>query len=305
MVTTRRLRPSLFVFGLAFVFAGGCTGQDTGAPKADAPSGARTSKDGPQPGLEADEPALPDGAALLAEHVEAAGGADAIAKFESFHANGTVDTGEQRLRGTTELWWKKDGKFYLEQVIEGVGKSRAGYDGEVVWAEDPITGLRRLEGKEAASYIQSSMMFPAFQWREHFESATTTGKKTLTDGSEVWTVELRPAEGPTTTFALDIETKLIRVVQTTQVTMMGDVPFEAHAQDYREIQGYKFAMKKHSSIIGLLELDEEITSFEVNVDIADEMFAFPNAREVVAADPSAQPPIEAATVVELDAAGGQ
>ncbi|NVB37827.1 hypothetical protein G6O69_08275 [Pseudenhygromyxa sp. WMMC2535] len=275
----------------------GCTSQDKG-PKADAPS-TDAAKDEASPGAAEDAgeapaaPALPAGEALLAECVAASGGEQAIARFESVHAKGKIDTGKQKLRGESELWWRKGGEFYVEQEIEGVGKSRAGYDGEVMWTEDPITGLRRLEGEEAASYLQSAMMFPAHQWREHFSAAVTKGKKTLEDGGEIWEVELQSADGPELTLGLDVETKLIRTMKTDQVTSMGTMPVEITVEDYGEVEGYKFAMTKRSSITGLLELEEKTTEFAANVELDPGIFAFPATRELVPADPSAQPPVEA------------
>lgn len=289
-------RPLALAFGLTLVVsAGACTKTDKPASNKDADAPADKAEAGKSAGdaAEAAEPGedLPAGEDLLAAHVEAAGGAETIAKFETLHAKGTVDTGKQKLEGTTELWWKKGGKFYLEQEIEGVGKSRAGYDGETVWTDDPITGLRKLEGKEAASYIQSAMMFPAHDWRDHFEAAKTLGKKQL-DGDEVWEVELQSAEGPAVVVGLDADDKLIRYMKSKQVTSLGEMPFEAFTQDYREVEGYKFAMKKKSAVTGLLELEEEITEFEVNVELDDAMFAFPSKSEVVPLDPSKQAPVE-------------
>ncbi|MCA9683677.1 MAG: hypothetical protein KC431_00650 [Myxococcales bacterium] len=274
--------------------AAACTSQEGGTPpKADAPS--EHDGDG-KAEADAQEPAgpkLPDGADLLAGHVAAAGGPEAITKFDSIHAKSSIDTGKQKLMGHSELWWQKDGKFYLEQEIEGVGKSRAGYDGEVIWSEDPITGLRKLEGAEAVSFIQSSLMFPAHSWQDHFSAANTKGKRKLDDGSEAWEIELVSEGGPNVTIGLDVDSKLIRFMKSKQVTSMGDMPYEAFAEDYRDVEGYKFAMKKRSSITGLLELEEVTDTFEVNVEIDPGKFAFPSTREVVPADPAEQMPVDA------------
>jgi hypothetical protein len=275
---------------LSFVALFACTSQDARAPKPDAPA----SDAAKQEAATKTEPAedLPDGAELLAAHVEAAGGAAAIAKFETIHAEGTVDTGVQELRGTMHMWWKKGGKFYLEQDVEGVGKSRAGYDGEKIWIDDPITGMRILEGEEAQSYLQSSLMFPGHDWKQHFSAAKTLGKQS-TDGAEVWEIELVSKGGPNVVIGLDVQTKMIRYMKTTQVTPMGPLPIEAHAEDYREIEGYQFSMKKRSSIKALIELEEVITNFEINVELDEAMFSFPSEREQVPADPAEQAPIKA------------
>ena len=276
-------------FVAVFVALGACSSQDPGAPKADTPD---STKPVPEPEPKPAEPQLPDGAELLAAHVQAAGGADKIATFETIHAQGTVDTGAQKLRGTMQMWWQKGGKFYLEQEVEGVGKSRAGYDGKTIWIDDPISGLRILQGEEAHSYLQSSLMFPGHDWKQHFSAAKTLGKVSK-DDFEVWEVELVSKAGPNVVIGLDVDTKLIRYMKTTQVTPMGPLPIEAFAEDYKPIEGYQFSMKKRSSIKALIELEEEITSFEVNVEIDPSSFMFPSEREQVPADPSEQAPIKA------------
>lgn len=286
------LAPGL-LFAAALTIGTACT-QETGSPKPDAPATNEPSSVQPEAAAQPAESAkeqLPDGAQLLAAHVEASGGADKIAKFESVHMLGTVAVEKHNLRGTMELWWKKDGKVYLEQNIEGIGKSRVGYDGETMWLEEPITGLRKLEGAEAESYVQSSLLFLGADWRRHFSAANTTGKHEY-EGSEVWEIELVSKAGPNLTVAVDVDSKLIRYVKSVQPSMLGDMPVEAHSDRYEVIEGYKFSMQKRNAIGSLLELDETITKFEVNVPVDDALFEFPSSREVVNADPKAQPQLE-------------
>src|SRR5262249_37404281 len=150
-------------------------------------------------------------------HTKAAGGVDKIASFETIHATGTLDTGSQKLSGRTEQWWKKGGNFYLEQYVDGIGLSRIGYDGKTIWLDDPITGLRTLDGEEAQSYLQSSLMFLSHDWREHFSEAKTIGKKPMQGGGEAWEVELVSKGGPNVILGLDVDTKLLRYMKTVQV----------------------------------------------------------------------------------------
>jgi hypothetical protein len=277
----KRLTNLLFV---ALIALSGCPSKDTGTPQPDLAEPSAGSKAPPAE-------VLPDGAELLAAHTQAAGGTDKIATFETIHATGKVDTGNQMLSGTVEMWWKKGGNFYLEQSIEGIGLSRIGYDGTTIWLDDPITGLRILDGEEAQSYIQTSLMFPSHDWREQFTDAKTLGKQPSEGGGEAWEVELVSKGGPNVIVGLDVGTKLIRYMKTSQVTPMGKMPIEAYAEDYQDVAGYKFAMKKRSSVKPLLELQEVITSFEVNVPIDESKFVFPSKREQVPADPTAQPPV--------------
>jgi hypothetical protein len=273
------------LLSIAVLVLSSCTSTDTGKPQ---PEPSPPSAGKAEPTVEA--AALPDGAELLAAHTQAAGGADKIPIFETIHATGKMDTGSQKLSGTMEMWWKKGGNFYLEQTIEGIGTSRVGYDGTTIWLEDPITGLRKLDGEEAQSYVQTSLMFPSHDWRSHFADAKTVGKQPF-EGGEVWEVELVSKGGPNVIVGLDVDTKLIRYMKTTQITPMGRMPIEAYAENYEDVSGYKFAMKKRSAVKPLLELEEDITAFEINVPIDESRFVFPSKRELVPADPAAQPSV--------------
>jgi hypothetical protein len=285
--------PTLSGLALSLTLALGCTNSDS-APKADAPAQKSETKTDE---AEAAPPAekLPEAAELLAQAVEAAGGADSIEGFDTIHMQGKIESDKQKIKGTSELWWRKDGSFYGQQNIEGVGPTEAGYDGETLWMKDPITGLRKLDGEEAAAYLQSALMFPANDWRDHFSAAKTIAKKPLEGGGEVYEVELTSAKGgPPVILGLDVDSKLIRYLSTTQVSPMGSMPIQANAENYESVEGYKFPMVKRTTIQGLIEVREDITTFEANVPVADEnMFVFPEEREAVPTDPAAQPAIEA------------
>ena len=277
-------RLTKFTMILALVLTS-CTSQEkTGKPQSDLSEPSAATQETPSE-------ALPDAAELLDAHTKAAGGADKIPSFESIHAKGTLDTGSQKLSGTVEMWWKKGGNFYVEQFVEGIGLSRCGYDGTTIWVDDPIYHLRILEGEEAVSFIQTSLMFPTNDWREHFSEAKTIGKQPIDGGGEAWEVELVSKGGPNMTFGLDVDTKLIRYMKTTQVMPTGKLPIEAYAEDYQDFGGYKFAMKKRSEVKRLLELEEIITTFEINVPIDDSIFVYPSKREQVPVDPTAQPAV--------------
>jgi outer membrane lipoprotein-sorting protein len=282
---------------LALVFAGAsaCTtnessGSESPAKPSKTSDGGSGQRDDGEP--EAPKSNYPAAEELLARHVEACGGADKIAQFSSLYVESSIDTGKQKLRGTSKVWWKP-GKFYLEEEVEGIGPSQMGYDGTTLWMRDPINGLRKLEGREAAGYIQaSSTMFPAHDWQKFYSKAETTGSVEV-DGKKVWEVVLTSKEGPDVTMGLDAETGLIRFMKTTQISPMGETPFELYSEEYREVNGYKFSFTNKASISGLIEITTVTTKLEPNAAIDETKFAYPSEHAVVPADPTAQPPVVA------------
>lgn len=286
----RTLAKSLLCLSLALGLSFACTtNESTGSE-----SPAKSDKGGKQDAAQTDTPKsdLPPAEQLLARHVEVSGGADKIAQFQSLYVEGTIDTGKQKLRGTSKLWWKS-GKFYVEEEIEGIGSSMIGYDGETLWMQDPINGLRKLEGREKASYVQaSSSMFPAHDWQKFYSKAETRGQLEV-EGKPVWEVVLTSKDGPDTTIGLDVESGRIRFIKSKQVSNMGETPFDVYSSDYRPVLGYEFAFESRASISGLIEISNVTTKLEPNVEIDDAKFAYPSTKELVPADPAAQPPIVA------------
>jgi hypothetical protein len=275
---------------LAFVFA--CTtNESSGSESPVKPNGGGSGgREAAEP--EPAKPAYPPAEELLARHVEVSGGTDKIAQFQSLYVESSIDTGKQKLFGTSKLWWKP-GKFYLEEQVEGIGPSQMGYDGTTLWMRDPINGLRKLEGREAAGYIQaSSTMFPAHNWQQFYAKVETIGSVDL-EGKKIWEVVMTSKTGPDVTMGLDADSGLIAFMKTKQISPMGETPFEVTSEDYREVLGYKFSFTNRASISGLIEITTVATKFEPNVEVDETKFGYPSEHAVVPADPAAQPPIVA------------
>ncbi|MFV8750935.1 LolA family protein [Nannocystaceae bacterium ST9] len=286
------LRHACLALALVFTSASACTNNESSGSESPAKPGEGGGEGKSGEVGEPAKPAYPPAEELLARHVEVSGGADKIAQFQSLYVESSIDTGKQKLFGTSKLWWKP-GKFYLEEQVEGIGPSQMGYDGTTLWMRDPINGLRKLEGREAAGYIQaSSTMFPAHDWQAFYAKAETTGSVEL-EGKKIWTVVLTSKAGPDVTMGLDAETGLIRFMKTKQISPMGETPFEVTSEDYREVLGYKFSFTNRASISGLIEITTVATKFEPNAPIDESKFAYPSEHAVVPADPAAQPAIEA------------
>jgi hypothetical protein len=284
------VRSACLTLALVFTGASACTNNESSGSESPAkPSGGGSDEREPSD-PKPTKPAYPPAEELLARHVEVSGGVDKIAQFSSLYVESSIDTGKQKLFGTSKLWWKP-GKFYLEDHVEGIGPSQMGYDGTTIWMRDPINGLRKLEGREAASYIQaSSTVFPAHDWQKFYATAETTGSVEV-DGKKVWEVVLTSKAGPHVTMGLYAETGLITFMKTKQVSPMGEVPIEVISENYSEVLGYKFSFTNRASISGLIEITTVATKFEPNVEVDETKFAYPSEHAVVPADPAAQPPI--------------
>lgn len=244
--------------------------------KADAKSGDATKAE-PAPAED-----LPKAEDLFAAHIEAVGGQQAIDTFQTLYFESSVDTGAQNIKAKAKTWWKH-GHFYGEQEIPGFGVAKSGYDGTTVWVDDPINGLRKLEGKEAEQIIREGSIFLVADWDSHFESAKTVGAREV-DGRRLYDVKLKSALGDEVTMSFAEDDKLLARMKFQQITPTGTVPVTAVFSEYADVSGVKFAHKSTLEI-ALGSVSQTYDKIDVNPEIDESQFAYPGAAGAVDAKP--------------------
>jgi hypothetical protein len=163
-------------------------------------------------------------------------------------------------------------------------------DGEVAWSDDPITGMRVLEGKEQELYQRSSSLFLNHEWKQHFESAQTIGEAQVGE-RKVYEVKLVSKLGQEVVMGFDADTKLLYTTKFEQVGPTGPMPVETYAEDYREVDGFKFAHRSRLKVASLMEIVQTMEKIEVNPEIDDARFKMPGSDAPVPADPAKQKPV--------------
>lgn len=255
---------------------GGDAGASASTPSAAAGDPASAKGDAAAAGDALAEPAapeLPPAEEILAKAVRAVGGKDKLGGIESFYYEGKIEIVGQNIAGAVKIWWK-NGDFYTEQQMGGIGMVRAGKSGDEVWAEDPITGLRKLEGAEAEQHMWASSLQLAADWERYFEKATTLEEREQ-DGAKVYDVELVAESGGKVKMTFDAESGL-QVAQTfAQVTPLGSLPVTVKMEDYREVDGVKIAFKQVTDA-NLMKATQAIDKIEINVPVSESRFAMPS-----------------------------
>ncbi len=266
--------PSLLLPAALLVW--GCDKSTDDAP-ADAPKGepakqGASAEPGESPQEEPPAEQFPDAAELLAKSVDAVGGKAKLDTVESFHLEGTIGAPKQNLTGKVETWWK-GGDFYMVQTIPGLGINRSGKKGDVIWAEEPINGLRKLEGKEAEQHMWASSLLLSADWKNFFDSAETVRSREI-DGKKVYDIELSASSGAKLTVTLDAESHLM-VEQSFKVhSPLGSMPVKIRSTDYRDIDGMKIPHKQVTDA-SLMVLTQELTVVELNSEVNEDAFAMP------------------------------
>ena len=250
-------------------------GKQAGAPGAEGKGAAAQAAKGEGPGDVAQPGAdLPDAEEILAKSIDAIGGKAALDGVKSFYYEGKVELLGQNIGGDVKVWWK-EGDFYTEQNMAGVGTVSAGKLGDEIWSNDPITGLRKLEGKEAEQHMWASSLQLAADWKRYFDEAKTVAERT-DDGKKVYDVELTAKTGGKVKMTFDAESGL-QVGQTfDQVTPLGSMPISVKMEDYREIEGVKIAFKQVTDA-SIAKATQTITKLELNPEVSTARFQMPKS----------------------------
>jgi hypothetical protein len=255
-----------------------------GAAKAD-PAAEAAPEKGQAPTAAA---AGPPAEEVLARAVEAAGGAEAMERVKSFYYEAELRIPKQAIEGDVKLWWK-EGDFYSEVFLLGMGRTRVGKSGDKIWSDDPIVGLRQLEGREAAQYAWSASLFLVHEWKKHFTSAKTLrehteGGKTLID------VELSSKDAGTLTISFDKATGLAAQQALVQETPMGQWPIVVTLEDYREVEGLQVPFRQITDA-KIQTAEQTIGKLEFGVEVSESRFEMPRTGADVVKPPKEGDPI--------------
>lgn len=214
-------------------------------------------------------PALPDAEAILAQAVEAAGGAAAHDALASYYSEWRMEIASQGLTADSKLWWKK-GKFYMEVDMPGVGRSRVWCDGNTVTSEDRFNGRRVLEGTEATQARWAASVSLAYDWKQYFQKATTKARREA-NGKQLLDVDLSGAAGVELTLSFDEEAHLLASQSFVQQSPMGAMPIEIAMVEYKPFAGIQQAVRTETKM-ALFTAVTTINKFEANVEIDDTKF---------------------------------
>lgn len=231
------------------------------------------------------EPSLPEAKDIVAQHVEAAGGEAAASAVESLYLKSTYTLDRQNISGTAEVWWQ-GGKFFATEEVTGFGTARSGYDGSVVWSDDPSHGLRELEGKEAEQWISGGAVFILPEWESYFAKAETVAEREQ-DGQTVYDVEFTTELGSVTTYSFDKSTHLAASMSFKQILPEATIPVTVTLEDYRPINGegsYKLPFKEVTDL-KMTKMTKVYEAIEVGAEVDPTRFAKPGADGAVPASP--------------------
>ena len=216
---------------------------------------------------------LPSVEQILDRYVKALGGKAALEKINSISARGTFSAVEAGQTGTVETYKKGPDKSVSIVEVNGYGTILQGFDGKIGWSEDPQSGVRELSGVELAQTKRDSDIRKDLHIKQQYAKIDVTGTAKVGD-LDTYVVEAAPPEGGLEKLYFDKETGLLDRVDMVLKSPLGEAPVQNYLEDYREVDGVKFAFRQRQ-VAGGLTYIATFTDVKDNVPIDDAKFSKP------------------------------
>ena len=238
-------------------------------------AGACASSPAPQPPtltLTPAPPGLRPPDAILADAIAAMGGAAAWSGHSTVHVKVTLALQGMAMGGPAEHFQTRGNKSLTISELPAVGQIREGTNGTKFWAQDPVNGLRILQGaEEDQARIESA-------WNMEMQAHELFAKiETATDAPpDQECLTLTPRVAPVRRACYDRQTHLEISQEGTQVTPQGNVPFHSTASDWRAVGNVKVPYGSQMQA-GPMTISTTVNQIAFDEPIDEKMFDPPAA----------------------------
>ena len=261
---------------ILFVAVAGCASNPpppaaTTAPAAPSPATPTAAAAAPSAPVPASPPAkLRAPEEILADAVKATGGAAAWNAHKTAHYKVETTLQGMGMGGTGERYQTRGDKSLMTMTMAGLGVVREGSNGKVAWTEDPVLGIRYLDGVEAEQTRIASSWNADMHAAELFtklEAATEPGP----DGAPLECVVATPKLGSPLRSCYDAKTHLQVSQSGVRSGPQGDMPFRAIIREWRDVAGVKIPFESNTQL-GPITTVDRVTSVTFDEPIDDKMF---------------------------------
>jgi hypothetical protein len=207
---------------------------------------------------------------ILADAVKATGGEAAWNAHKTIHFKVETTLQGMGMGGTGERFQTRADKALTIMEMAGLGRVREGNNGKVAWTEDPVQGIRYLEGAEAEQTRIASSWNVDMHAKELFaklESATEPGP----DGASLECVVATPKVGAPLRSCYDPKTHLQVTQSGVRASPQGDMPFRATIRTWREVGGVKIPSESNTQL-GPITTADRVTAVTFDEPMDDKIF---------------------------------
>jgi hypothetical protein len=228
---------------------------------------------------------LPPAEQIIEQAIDASGGRAALEKIHSRVIHGALEVPAVGIKASLAVYTEEPNKVYNVAESDAIGKIESGTDGEVYWESTMMTGPRIKDGEEKASAVREARFHNDLEWRSLYKQAETTGVADI-GGRRCYKVTMTPPEGKPEYLYYDAEDHLLRKMESTLVSTMGEIRVETFVEDYRAQDGIQVPFRSRQVFVGMQEMILTTESVAHNVDIPDSVFALPAEIQALLAKPA-------------------
>ncbi len=183
---------------------------------------------------------LPDGKELLAKHVAAIGGREAMDKHTSLHMSGTFSMAAMGIEGPVHMYRAKPALFLQQITLGSFGEMTTGFDGTTAWQVNPMAGASVMAGEQAAQMKQQADFFSDFPELAKYSAIETVAAEDF-EGRKCYKVRMVRTDGSGEAMQFfDAETGLAAgMVRSMENPQMGKIEITVVMSDYKDQGGVK------------------------------------------------------------------
>ena len=218
------------------------------------------------------ENGLPTPRALVARYVDAVGGADAIRAHESMTVKGKMEMAAMGMSGDVTVYAKAPDKNVVAIELPGMGSMNNGYNGEIGWSINPMTGPALLEGKMLTQAAIEADFYGELNYEKHYPTMETVEETTWADQA-AYKVKLIDTEGSESTRYFAKDSALLIGQEGKQESEMGEMEVSVVISDYKDFGSLKLPASTTMSMMGM-EIKQTVDSVTFD-DVDDSKFEPP------------------------------
>ena len=186
---------------------------------------------------------LPAASEIVAKHVAAIGGKDAILKITSMQHKGTMEIPTMGLSATTEMSMAPN-RMVSKSNLPGIGEIQQGFDGTTAWSANPMQGPRIITDKELEQIKEQADFHTGLLYTpDRFVSMETVGIVDFNNEKAYKVKFVRKGSNRETTEYFSVASGLQIGSETTQESEMGKMPVTIMVSEYKQFGPLKVPAK--------------------------------------------------------------
>ena len=237
------------------------------------------------PGAQAQQ--LPPAQQIVDRYIAAVGGRGAMQRQNFRHVVAEMTIPSMGAMAM-DMKFARPNRYTMKMDMPGMGTIAGGYNGQVGWAVNPMTGPQVLSGKELDQVRHSADMDATVDIARMYPTMQTVERSTA-QGRPCYRVRMVTAEADTAYACFDEASGLMSTMESKQVSPMGTVEARVSFEDYKDFGGIKMPSRTVTSTMGQ-EMVMTIKSV-TNEPIAESEFVLPAEVQALAGQnkPAAAP----------------